>query len=412
MTDERHDVDEWPPRPRARAAAPTIDGVVEAPDPIVADPVLADPVLDEAVWVEPGSEDRRADAAQARSVRTAARRRRRRRTMLVIAIVVALLVVPILAIGGWFVWQLDPPGGPGAPVTVVIEPGWGAKEAGDALADAHVIGSAFAFQVWTRLSGTSFQAGTYRLREDLGVRGAASGLAAGPDAAVADQAKLLLPPGLTLSRIADRVGALPGHSRDAFLAVATSGLVRSKYQPVGSTSLEGLTWPDTYFVGPHQTDQQILEVLVRAFDTHGDSFGLAGPNSAGLTPYQAVVSASLIQGEAAPRDQPNVSGVIVNRLRAGIPLQIDATLCYAKGGCPPAPTNADKAIDSPYNTYRVTGLPPTPILTVTESALRAALNPATHNYLFYVTGTDGVTRFAENLAGHEANIAKYGVRGE
>ena len=68
----------------------------------------------------------------------------------------------------------------------------------------------------------------------------------------------------------------------------------------------------------------------------------------------------------------SLPGVIVNRLRRGMPLQIDSTLCYAKDGCPPAPTNADKQIDSPYNTYRVTGLPPTPILTVTEPALRAA----------------------------------------
>ena len=60
-----------------------------------------------------------------------------------------------------------------------------------------------------------------------------------------------------------------------------------------------------------------------------------------------------------------------------MPLQIDATLCYAKGGCPPVPTNADKQIDSPYNTYRVSGLPPTPIMTVTEQSLRAALHRPT-----------------------------------
>jgi UPF0755 protein len=125
-----------------------------------------------------------------------------------------------------------------------------------------------------------------------------------------------------------------------------------------------------------------------------------------------VVAASLVQGEASVADGPAVAGVIVNRLRAGMPLQIDATLCYAKGGCPPVPTNADKQLDSPYNTYRVTGLPPTPILTVTESALHAALAPASHDYLFYVTGTDGVTRFAETLAGHEENIRLHGVRGE
>jgi UPF0755 protein len=104
--------------------------------------------------------------------------------------------------------------------------------------------------------------------------------------------------------------------------------------------------------------------------------------------------------------------VILNRFRQSIPLQIDATLCYSKGGCPPVPSNADKQIDSPYNTYRVTGLPPTPIMTVTEQSLRAALAPANVPYLFYVTGKDGVTYFATTLAEHEANIRAHGVAGE
>ena len=68
-----------------------------------------------------------------------------------------------------------------------------------------------------------------------------------------------------------------------------------------------------------------------------------------------------------------------------MPLQIDATLCYAKGGCPPVPTDADRKIDSPYNTYKINGLPPTPIKTVSEVALRAALAPAPVAYLYYVS---------------------------
>ena len=76
----------------------------------------------------------------------------------------------------------------------------------------------------------------------------------------------------------------------------------------------------------------------------------------GLTPYQALVAASLIQAEAgSDADSPLISAVIVNRLRDKMPLQIDATLCYAKGGCPPVPVDADKKIDSPYNTYKVHG---------------------------------------------------------
>ena len=91
----------------------------------------------------------------------------------------------------------------------------------------------------------------------------------------------------------------------------------------------------------------------------------------GLTPYQVLVAASLIQAESgSDADSPLISAVIVNRLRDKMPLQIDATLCYAKGGCPPVPVDADKKIDSPYNTYKVMGLPPTPIASV-ERELRS-----------------------------------------
>ena len=236
-----------------------------------------------------------------------------------------------------------------------------------------------------------------------------------PTASAGNDFTLLLPPGLTLQQIADRVGKLPGHDGATFLQLARSGVVRSKYQPADQPSVEGLTWPDTYFVGKTQSDTDILRTLVAAFDKHADAVNLASaPVTTGgtLTPYQAVISASLIQAEAEAKDAANVSAVIVNRLRQGIPLQIDATLCYAKGGCPPVPNNADKASASPYNTYKVSTLPPTPIMTVTDAALTAALHPANVPYLFYVTGKDGVTRFSTTLAEHEQNIAKYGVRGE
>jgi UPF0755 protein len=329
------------------------------------------------------------------------RARRRRRNLLVVAVIAALLL-PFLVVAGWFVWELDPPGGPGRAVEVDVRPGWGAKEAGDALQQQGVIGSSLAFQLWARMSGTDFQAGVYELREHLGVKDAAAALRRGPSST--PHLTLALPPGLTMAQIADRVGQLPGHDRDAFLRVASSGVVRSRYQPPGSTSLEGLTWPDTYFVGEQQSDEEILRTIVSAFDEHADA--------AGLTGYDPVVIASLVQAEASESDAPRVSAVIANRLARGMQLQIDATLCYAKGGCPPVPNNADKQIDSPYNTYRVNGLPPTPIMTVTEPALRAALHPADVPYLYYVTGRDGVTRFATTHTGHEQNIREHGVSGE
>jgi UPF0755 protein len=329
-------------------------------------------------------------------------RARDRRELLALAAVAAMVLLPVLVVGGWFAWQLSPPGDAGDPVQVEVQPGWGAKQAGDALQAQGVIGSSLAFQVWAKVSGVSFHAGTYELREGLGVRDAADALERGPVAP--PHLTLAVPPGLTLAQIADRVGQLPGHDREAFLATAASGAVRSRLQPPDVTSLEGLTWPDTYFIGPAQTDEEILGMLVDAFDEHAAA--------AGVTSYDTVRVASLIQAEADAEDGDEVAAVIDNRLARGMPLQIDATLCYAKGGCPPVPNNADKQIDSPYNTYRVTGLPPTPIMTVTEPALRAALHPADVPYLYYVTGDDGVTRFGTTIAEHERNIAEHGVRDE
>ena len=338
--------------------------------------------------------------------------RRRRRTLAVL-VVLAVLVLPFLVFAGWFAWQLDPPGGEGAAVTVDIRPGWGTKEAGNALASKGVIGSSLAFQIWSKVSGSSsFQAGSYPLHEDMGVKAASDALGRGPSSvASAGHAVLALPPGLRLEQIADRVGALRGHDRAAFLALAQSGQIRSRYQG-DQTSVEGFTWPDTYFV-EHQTDAQILQTIISEFDRHADAVNLANAPAIGLTTQQAVVEASLIQAEAGTAaDAPKIATVIANRLKQGTALQIDATLCYAKGGCPPVPSNADKQIDSPYNTYRVAGLPPTPIMTVTEQSLRAALAPANVPYLFYVTGKDGVTYYATTLAEHEANIRAHGVRGE
>jgi len=317
--------------------------------------------------------------------------------------IIAALVLPFLLAAGWFVWELNPPGDAGKPVQVEIRPGWGAEAAGDTLQAHGVIGSSLAFQIWAKLSGVDFQAGVYDLREHLGVRAAAAALRRGPQAA--SHLTLALPPGLTLSRIADRVGALPGHTRAGFLAAAAAGTVRSQFQPPGVTSLEGLTWPDTYFVAPHETDEQILQTIVGAFDQHA--------RAAGLTSYDALKIASLVQAEAGDTsDAPLVSAVIANRLQQGMLLQIDATLCYAKGGCPPVPDNADKQSGSPYNTYRFAGLPPTPIMTVTEPAVQAAVHPAAVPYLYYVTGKDGVTRFATTEQEQERNIAEHGVRGE
>jgi UPF0755 protein len=235
-----------------------------------------------------------------------------------------------------------------------------------------------------------------------------STVAAGSDA---PDVKLLLPPGFTLKQIADRVGQIPGHTAAKFLAAAAAGTSRSKYQPAGTNVLEGLLFPDTYFVGAKETDDSILKRLVSHFDQIADKDGLA--SSTKVTSYQALIVASLVEKEVkVPEEAPTIAAVIYNRLAKKMQLQIDATLCYAKGGCPPLPTDADKKLTSPYNTYAIAGLPPTPIASVSEVSLKAALAPANVPYLYYViSDSAGHHAFATTNDEQNKNVAAARAKG-
>ncbi len=232
-----------------------------------------------------------------------------------------------------------------------------------------------------------------------------------PSATLAPDVTLLLPPGLSTAEIAARVGEIPGKDAAKFLAVVTSGTIRSRYQPADVTSLDGFLFPDTYFIGATESEESIVRRLVDRFDEIGDKINLG--SAAKLTPYQTVIAASLIQKEAKlAEDAPLISAVIHNRLEDEMLLQIDATLCLIKGGCPPNPTNADKEIDSPYNTYKNFGLPPTPICSVTEASLLAAMNPSDVKYKFYVlSDASGKHAFAITLAEHDRNVAAARAKG-
>jgi UPF0755 protein len=325
-----------------------------------------------------------------------------------VLLVLGLLALPFVLALGWFGYQLRP-GSEGPKVTFEVEDGMGNSEVADALADSGVIDSALAFKLWSTVSGAGpFENGTYELHKGQGIRSAISVLDQGPPEL--PDVELLLPPGLTVQQIAERVGKLPGKSAEKFLAAVQSGTIRSKYQPAEQTSLEGLLFPDTYFIGAKENEESIARRLVARFDEIADKVGVT--NVQGLTPYEAIVAASLIQTEAGlAEDAPLISAVIRNRLADGMPLQIDSTLCYARAqttgsGCPPPPTDSDKLIDSPYNTYKVTGLPPTPISSVTEASLAAAVAPADVPYKFYVIAdANGKHAFATTLDEHERNVA-------
>ena len=181
-------------------------------------------------------------------------------------------------------------------------------------------------------------------------------------------------------------GNIPGLSADGFMAIAQSGTIHSQFQPPGSTSLEGLVFPDTYFVEPGDNEAKILNKMVAAFDQMASSVGVQDAAAkAGVTPYDVITVASLVEEEAkVDDDRGMIARTIYNRLQKNMKLGIDATVEYAIGTHKPRLTASDLEVDSPYNTRKYAGLPPTPIAAAGQKSLEAALNPTPGPWLYYV----------------------------
>jgi UPF0755 protein len=302
----------------------------------------------------------------------------------------ALVVLLVVGLGGgiWVFRQVDPGGGPGAAVKVDIVPGTSVAGVAAQLDDQGVISSARIFRLYLKVKGGAgaIQAGEYELRRNLSMGEAQASLRRGPSIRFE---KLTIPEALTLDQIADRVGTVPGRNRDKFLAAANSGAVRSRWQPPGQNTLEGLLFPDTYLLTDKEDETAIVRRLVGRFDEVADEVDLGqGGGQAklpSLSPYQLVVAASLVESEAkVHEDRPLIASVIRNRLQKGMRLQIDATVLYALGKHKERVLYKDLEVDSPYNTYRIDGLPPTPIAAVGKASLEAMLRPADTTYIYYV----------------------------
>lgn len=346
-------------------------------------------------------------AEEAAAARRPVPRRRRLLRTVAGAAVVLLALVGVAAV--WYEHQVRSTAG--AMVDVTVPPGAGTSRIAQILASDGVISHPSLFVLWARLHGVGpFRAGTFAARKHEGWSAAADDLMAAPISY-----RLTIPEGFGLAQIADRVGKIPGHSAAAFLKAASSGAVRSPFQPPGTTSLEGLLFPDTYQVTPGESDDDILSAMVARFVEVAHTAGLdtTTPLPDGVSAYQVITVASIIEREAlVPSDRPLVAEVVYNRLHRGMLLQLDSTVVYALGGTISNPTTSDLQVDSPYNTYKVKGLPPTPIACPGEATLEAALHPATGDYLYYVTvQADGKEAFSTTYDGQLKNIALAKSRG-
>lgn len=180
------------------------------------------------------------------------------------------------------------------------------------------------------------------------------------------------------------------------------------------TSLEGFLFPATYPVDPAKPVTELVDYQVATYGQRTAGINYAAARKKNLTRYDVLIIASLVERETSdPRERRLVAGVIENRLRARMRLDIDATVQYALGSWKPELTRADLDTDSPYNTRRFPGLPPGPICNPSEEAIRAAANPLPSKYLFYVSRNDGTGLhwFARTEAEHVANIKRAAANG-
>lgn len=315
-------------------------------------------------------------------------------------VVVAVLAVLVLLAGVASIWmlrQLDPPGEPGAEVRLAIPTGSSTSAIADLLADEGVIASASVFRQYVRYKGDGpFLAGEFVLRENSAMWDVVDVLDAGPAAPAFEE--FTVPEGLTNAEIAAKIAeGVPAFSLDRLVELVGSDELRSRYQPAEVSDLEGFLFPDTYRVQEGEDELAVLTKLVEQFDLVADDLGLdqaAAP--VGLSPYEVIIVASLIQEESRiEADSPRIARVIYNRLESGERLGIDATLCYLEVERPCRLTQSDLVADSPYNSRLNAGLPPTPIAAPGRAAIEAALEPADGPWTFYVLDPN-----AEEPGGH------------
>jgi UPF0755 protein len=336
-----------------------------------------------------------------------------------IALTVLVLVLAAGGGGFYYVWStyLHPPDYSGAgtgTVTVHITPGDTATDVGQQLVKLGVVASVRAFANAAKASGhgSSLQPGYYRLHRHMSAA-LAFALLLKPSSRI--QVSVTIPEGLRLSNIVTVLGKHAGDLHGYRQAVKdTSALGLPSY---ADGNPEGFLFPATYTIEPGTAPLQVLREMVRRYEQEAAGVHLAAAAAHDrITEDEAIIVASLVQAEGRrPRDFPKIARVIYNRLNAKMPLQLDSTVMYALHTYGIRASTAQTKVKSAYNTYLHTGLPPAPIDSPGDAAIRAALSPANGGWFYFLTVNPrtGLTKFTDSysvfqtyLAELNANLAK------
>lgn len=311
----------------------------------------------------------------------------------------------MLTIGGIFIalcicsWLTTPPPQQTWPILLPIEPGMSVAAITDAAKAAHLVRSSFVLYTLLTLSydPTNIYAGTYQFNESSSVFRVAKKLASGT--INDDSVRVTIPEGMRIRDIA------------AIVHTALPAITETMYQDAAAGK-EGYLYPETYLIPPQFTAADIVALQEKTFHERTDDLDTL-VQSSGFSKDEVLTLASIVEREANDEaSMKMVAGIFKNRLAIGMALQADATLEYELTTPLSELENHEVAeslesVDSPYNTYKYPGLPPTPIGNPGRTALDAVLMSTPSSYLYYLTDSAGIFHYAETFEEHKQNIERY-----
>ena len=326
---------------------------------------------------------------------------------------VVLGVLVALVAGGFAFWVRQRVNTPysafsGDEVFVDLPAGLSLSAIADRLTAVGVIPEAWTFRLVARVTGADRRrkAGEYRFAGAATPSNVMARLVAGD----VFTRSVTFPEGLTIAEMAEIFGRSGLGTPADFIAAASNASLVESFDS-NARSLEGYLFPDTYAWPRRGGAAEAVRTMVARFDRTFGGELRAEAAARGLSVRETLTLASIIEKETGRADErPLVSAVLHNRLKIGMPLQCDPTIIYALMLAKRWDGNlrkADLSMRSPYNTYVVAGLPPTPIASPGRASIEAAVRPADVNYLYFVSRNDGTHVFAATLAEHNRNVRQW-----
>ncbi|MFO0862313.1 MAG: endolytic transglycosylase MltG [Candidatus Saccharibacteria bacterium] len=285
-----------------------------------------------------------------------------------------------------------------------VKKGESISEIANELAQQSLIDNPNAFVLYAKLGPAHGRLipGPYLIRPSSSIASIVGDMSSGRIA----QNKITFPEGITMADMATRFANAGYGSKEEYLSAAKSLATDYSFIPASAKdNPEGYLFPSTYTFIPNRGATELVKKQYEAFNSEMVPL-LQSKQVANLTPNQVLTLASIVEKEAlTEKDRKLVAGVFLNRLAKGMKFESDVTVNYATGKKITSP--ADLSVNSPYNTYRIVGLPPTPINNPSTDSVEAVLNYTPNDYIFFIAGNDGVVYYAKTLSEHNQNIKNH-----